>query len=127
MNRRSGASDRFAARRQQEDEAPRLKDVAPDLTACRIELAEARAGQAIAEVNHVRHLVVERAAALVLVACADPSCRDGGHDITYTLLRGFREREVEIRGESACHGSFGTASCARVLRFVARATYRDAT
>lgn len=124
MNRRSGASERYAARRQQEDEAPRLKDVAPSLLTCRIELSEARAGQAIAEVSHVRHLVVDRAPALVLVACADPSCRDGGHDISHVLLRGFRDEELEIRGESACHGTFGTASCARVLRFVARPTYR---
>jgi hypothetical protein len=126
VNRRSEAAERFAERRRREDEAPRLRDVAPDLIACRIEISERRAGSTSAEVTHTRFLMVTRAPALVLVPCVDEACRDGGHDLTTLLLRGFRERRADIRGEDICQGDVRTAHCGRVLSFTATAEYRRA-
>jgi hypothetical protein len=79
-----------------------------------------------ADVKHTRRLVVERAPALFLIPCGDPSCREGGYDISSVLLRGLRDGRTEIRGEDTCHGNVGTADCGRVLRFAAFAEYRDA-
>ena len=123
MNRRTEAAERFAERRRQEDEAPRLRDVAPDLTACKVDIEESRGGLTTADVKHTRRIIVERAPALLLVPCGDPSCRDGGHDITSAFLRGLREHRTEIRGEDTCQGHVGTADCGRVLRFTAFAEY----
>ena len=125
MRRRTQAAERFAERRRQEDDAARLRDVAPDLVACKVELAERRADVGIAEVAHTRHLVVARAPALLFIPCSDPSCRDGGHDISSTLLRGLRERRRDIRGEDSCNGNVGTAHCGRLLQFHAHATYAE--
>lgn len=127
MSRKGEAAERFAERRRREDEAPRLRDVVPDLVACRIEIAERRADATTVEVAHTRHLVVARAPALLVIPCSDPSCRDGGHDISSALLRGLRERRIDIRGEDTCHGDVGPAHCGRVLSFSALAQYRPAT
>jgi hypothetical protein len=127
VNRRGEAAERFAERRRREDEAPRLRDVVPNLITCRIDIAERRADVTSVEVSHTRHLVVERAPALLVIPCSDASCRDGGHDISSVLLRGLRERRVEIRGEDSCHGSIGPAHCGRVLTFTALAQYRPPT
>jgi hypothetical protein len=127
VNRRGEGAERFAERRRREDEAPRLLDVVPDLVGCRIELRERGANVVSAEVSHVRHLVVARAPALLIVPCSDSSCRDGGHDISSALLRGLRERQSEIHGEDPCHGSIGQAQCGRILAFTAFAEYRAPT
>lgn len=115
---------RFAERRRLEDEAPRLKDVAPKLVSCKIEIAEGRAESTTAEISHTRRVVVEHAPALFIVPCGDPSCKEGGHDITHELLRGLRDGRVEIRGEDTCYGHAGTADCGRVLRFTAYCEYK---
>lgn len=127
MNRRGEAAERFAERRRQEDAAPRLSDVVPDLVACRIEITQGRSYAVTADVAHTRHVVVERAPALLVVPCYEPACRDGGHDISSTLMRGLRERQRGIQGEDTCHGNVGMGHCGRVLRFVAAAEYRRAT
>ena len=127
MNRRGEAAERFAERRRREDEAPRLRDVVPDLVSCRIDIAERRADVTSVEVSHTRHLVVDRAPALFVIPCSDPSCRDGGHDISNVLLRGLRERKTDIRGEDSCHGDIGPIRCERILTFTASAGYRSAT
>jgi len=127
MNRRGEAAERFAERRRQEDAAARLRDVVPDLIACRIEIAEGRAHSAPADVTHTRHVVVAHAPALFVIPCSDPSCRDGGHDISSALLRGLSERRTDIRSEDTCHGTVGSVHCGRVLRFAAFATYKPAT
>lgn len=62
---------------------------------------------------------------MLVVPCSDPSCRDGGHDISSALLRGFRERRIEIRGEDACDGDIGSVHCGRVLTFTAFAAYGE--
>lgn len=127
MNRRGEAAERNAERRRREDEAPRLKDVVPELLTCRIDFAEGRADATTAEVSHTRHLVVARAPALLVIPCSDPSCRDGGHDISAPLLRGLRERRVDVRGDDTCNGDVGAVHCGRILRFTATATYGQAT
>jgi hypothetical protein len=128
VNRRtSEAAERFAARRRQEDEAPRLRDVIPRLQACRIELAERRAASTNTDVSHTRRVVVEHAPALLVVPCGDASCRDGGFDLSHDFLRGLREGRAEIHGEDCCHGHVGTADCGRVLAFTAFAEYKAAT
>lgn len=125
--RRNEAAERFADRRRQEDEAPRLRDVVPDLVSCRIEIAESRGARTTADVTHTRHLVVEHAPALVVIPCSEPSCRGGGHDITSALLQRLREAQSEIRGEDPCYGQSGAADCGRVMRYRAVATYKSST
>lgn len=121
------AAARFAERRRVEDEAPRLKALVPNLTGCRIEFAESRAGSTSADVVHARPVVVDVAPAHFFVPCADSSCRDGGHDITSELVRGLQRELTEIRGEDTCYGHVGTADCGRVLRYRAFAEYRKPT
>jgi hypothetical protein len=125
MNRRTDAMDRFAERRRQEDAAPRLRDMVPRLTACRIVLEETREDVTSASVAHTRRLVVERAPALLIIPCTDALCKDGGHDISANLLRGLRDGLLEIRGEDTCHGYVGGGSCGRLLKFTAFAEYTE--
>jgi hypothetical protein len=127
MNWKSEASARFAERRRQEDAAPRLSEVVPELLSCRIEITQRRSNVTSADVSHTRHVVVERAPALFLVPCYEPSCKDGGHDITSALLRGLRDREANVQGEDTCHGSVGAEHCRRVLHFNAVAQYKPPT
>lgn len=126
MNRRGEAAERFAERRRLENDAPRLRDVAPTLVSCKVELEHRRADSTAAAVTHTRHVVVARAPALLVIPCCDPACRDGGHDISSALLRGFRERRTLIAGEDDCRGMLGSAYCGRVLRFTAHAEYAAA-
>jgi len=117
------AAARFAERRRLEDEAQRLRDVAPKLTSLRIEVAEGREGSTTAEISHTKRVVVEVAPALFWFQCGDASCRDGGHDVTNELVRGLREGKAEIHGQDTCFGHTGNADCGRVLRFTAYAEY----
>ncbi len=126
MGQNSEANERVAERRRQEDEAPRLRDVVPELLSCRLDIVERRDSMTTADVSHVRHVIVERAPALFIIPCSDSSCRDGGYDISSSLVRGLREHRNPIEGEDTCHGSIGTASCGRVLTYVARAEYSTA-
>jgi len=126
VNRGREAAERFAERRRREDEAPRLREVVPRLVVCKIDFEEGREGSVTPEVSHTRRVVVDVAPALFLVPCGNPACRDGGHDITQSMLRGLRDGMQEIRGEDACYGSTGTANCGRVLKFKATAEYRPA-
>jgi hypothetical protein len=123
VSRGRDAAERYAERKRREDEAPRLRDVVPRLTACRLELEEGRAGFVTPEVAHTRRIVVAHAPALFVIPCGEPSCRDGGHDVSMDLLRGLREGRGEIRGEDTCYGHTGTADCGRVLRFAAFVEY----
>ena len=125
MRRNREAAERYAERRRQEDEAPRLREVVPRLSSLRVDFEETRVGATATGVTHTRRVVVERAPALFLVACGDKSCRDGGHDVTSELLRGLREERSEIRGDNKCRGQCGNVDCARLLLFTAAAEYAD--
>lgn len=125
MNRRTDASERYAARKRQEDEAPRLKEIVPNVTACKVEVVEKHRDTTVPDVSHTRHIVVAHAPALLVIPCCDPSCRDGGHDVTTQLLRGLREGRPVFEGDDVCRGSIGSVECGRTLHFTARATYED--
>jgi hypothetical protein len=118
------AARRFAERRRREDDAPRLHAEVPDLLSLVIEISE-RKGEVAAETTHLRRVVVASAPAHFEIPCTDPSCQDGGHDVTHGVMRALRERRVSFHGESVCHGSVGSAPCGRVLRYAATATYRS--
>lgn len=125
MNHRSReASQRFAERRKREDDAPRLKAVVPELEALALEVNEHRGASAIGGSKHLRRVVVEHAPALFVLSCGNPSCKDGGHDITAEVLRHLRQHETDFSIEDVCSGSIGTASCGRVIKVSAKASYR---
>jgi hypothetical protein len=122
--RRSGpAALRFAARRQREDEAPRLHDEVPRLRHLRLEVEERRGGGIVPEAKHIRHVIIDRAPALFLLPCGDASCNDGGHDVTLAMMRDLRAGQTRFEGESVCNGTVGTALCGRVVHYVAIADY----
>lgn len=125
MNRRNrDAANRFAERRKREDESPRLVAEVPNLESLRLEFEERRPGVISAEVSHIRRVVVEHAPALFEVPCSDPSCTDGGHDLTNGIMRFLRRGEEKFEGEDTCLGQIGNTSCERILRYIGTATYR---
>lgn len=119
------ASRRAAARRQREDEAPRLAITVPAITSLNLEIGE-RASPMGAEVVYIRRVVVGAAPAHFEIPCGDPTCEDGGHDLTNSILRALRAHEETFSGEDACHGSVRTAQCQRMLRYTGAAIYKPA-
>ena len=123
FHRKQGlVAQRFAERRQREDEAPRLGQQVPGLLTLRLELEE-RSG--LLQLKHVRHVIVGSAPALFVVRCSDADCHEGVYDITWELMRGLREHKTKFDGEAECSGTIGSqqAPCRRVLHFDAVATY----
>lgn len=123
LRRSREASERFAERRRQEDDAERLTSAVPTLRSLRIGVEEGREGAIASESRHVRHIVVARAPALFLFPCGDASCSGGGHDLTFSILAHLKLGETTFVVDDPCHGNVGTASCSRVLRAVATAEY----
>lgn len=121
--RRGEVAERVAERRRREEAAPRLSERVPKLESLRFEVQEQRAGAAIPESTHVRRIPVPHAAALFEFPCLDSFCKDGGHDLTQTILRQLEARNPKFEAEDACRGQTGNAVCQRVLRVVAHATY----
>jgi len=123
-NRRfSEGAQRFAERRKREDEAPRLAAEVPRLQTLALEIEEKSEGGFVPEPTHVRRVVVQHAPALFVLPCGDARCKDGGHDVTYAIMRALRAGETRFEGQDVCAGSIGTAQCVRVLHFVGIATY----
>lgn len=122
-SRWSEAAQRFAERRKREDEAPRLHERIPSLTALRLEIEEWRGVSSTGDPKHVRVIMVDTAPALFIMPCGDHACRDGGHDVTDALLRGLLSGSERFEIEDACAGSVGSASCSRVMRMVVLAKY----
>jgi hypothetical protein len=124
MHRKNSlAAQRYAERRQREDQAPRLHEQVPDLTSLRLEIAE-RSGPAQTQPNHIRRVVIDSAPALFLVRCGDPRCVDGDHDLTPAVMRALRAHQTSFDGNDDCAGSVGSSNCARALHFDAIAEYR---
>ena len=117
----SPAALRFAERRRREDESPRLCDEAPELLSLRLEVDER--GSAAAP-KYIRHIVVDTAPALFFLPCGDPTCVDGGHDVTTEVMRALRSRSQFFDGTDGCFGSMGSSSCGRVVHYSAVAVYR---
>ena len=114
------ASQRFAERRQREDDAPKLRSEVPSLTGLKLDIEE-RTG--IGVTKHIRRVLIDRAPALFLVPCGDPRCTDGGHDITWTVMHALRARQGSFEGTDECTGALGTSTCCRVLHFAGTAEY----
>jgi hypothetical protein len=124
MNGRSREAHlRFAERRRREDEARRLRDEVPSIRTLKLEVEEHRRETTIAETKHVRHIIVDRAPALFELPCNDPSCRDGGHDLTDPMTRRLREKSTEFVLDDVCVGDVRGAACGRVVRVLVTATY----
>jgi hypothetical protein len=123
MNSRKNSvqAQRFAERRRREDDAPRLQDQVPGLVSLKLDIEDRTS---VGGNTHTRHVVIDRAPALFLVACGDSRCVDGEHDLTSTVMRALRAHETSFHGEDECRGSLGPSSCLRVLRFDAVAEYR---
>ncbi len=119
------AGQRFAERRQRENEAPRLSEVVPALETLRLEVQEGttESASASSEGSHIRHIVVAHAPALFVITCHHAYCKDGGHDLTHLIMRALRSGQTHFEGEHACDGQVGSSNCQRVLRFVGTATY----
>ena len=124
--KQTAAAQRTAARREREDSAPRLAHEAPDLVSLRLEIEERSDISSVSQPKYIRRIVVASAPALFLIPCGDPSCADGGHDVTSMIMHALRSHRSAFDGEDGCHGSIGTGSCSRVLRFEAVAEYRTA-
>ena len=119
--RDNDAARRTAERRRREDEAPRLKAEVPSLSRLDLEMSERRGSVTVS--THVKRVVVASAPALFEIACSDRSCKEGGHDLTYTIMRALRSQETRFEGEDECRGRVGTAPCGCVMRFVATAVF----
>ncbi len=123
LRRHSEAAQRFAERREREDEAARLREAVPGLASLRITIREQRDGGLISEASHVRLIVVDSAPALFVLGCGDKWCKDGGHDVTLAIVRALVGRATRFEGEHACQGYIGSGNCARVMCYAAVATY----
>jgi hypothetical protein len=118
------AAQRFAERRRREDEAPRLITEIPELRSLRLDVDEhTKDGIVSSEPAHIRRVVVEHAPALFILPCGDGRCKDGGHDITRTVLQALRSHQTRFEGEDACGGSQGSGQCGRVLHYIGTASF----
>jgi hypothetical protein len=122
--RSSEAAQRAAARRQREDEAPRLLAEIPLLESLNIDVEEHLASGTVAS-THVRRVVVDRAPALFDMPCNDRSCKEGGHDLTRPILLELRRGSTRFEGSHACEGQIGSSRCQMILHYVGHATYRQ--
>ncbi|SRR6266702_895525 len=112
------AKQRSAQRRLREDKAPRLLDEVRNLTSLDIDVAHG-------ESHFLWRIVVERAPALFELACPEPTCTNGGHDLTLSIMRALRASSARFEGDGVCRGNVPLGNCGRILKYVARATYRD--
>ena len=119
------AERRSLERRQRQDGATRLQQEAPRLATLRLEIEDHREGENFSEVKYVRPIIVERAPALFEIPCQDPACKEGGHDLTATVLRALRACSTRFEGKDGCGGQIRNGSCDRVLRYVGIATYHE--
>lgn len=117
----SAAAQRSADRRQREDDAPRLKNVFPHVASLRIAVTEESSA---GKTKHIKHIIVERAPALFVLACGDDRCTEGGHDVTSEVLHILRARLRSGDGESVCPGTIGSAPCNRRVQHEVSATYK---
>jgi hypothetical protein len=116
------AAQRRIERRKSEDDAPRLANEVPSLRSARILVIEQ---VPTGSTRHVKHVVVARAPALFVIPCGDPTCQEGGHDITHALMSAFRRRQTQADGEDGCGGMSGTAQCGRSIRWELTAEYAE--
>jgi hypothetical protein len=124
FGKQSAAAQRAAERRERENSAPRLSEEVPELVSLKLEVEERSGAASASAPKYIRRVQVASAPALFLIPCGDPSCKDGGHDVTHTVMQALRQKRAQFSGTDACHGSLGTASCGRVLSFEGFAEYK---
>jgi hypothetical protein len=90
-----------------------------------LELDERHGEGTIGAARHIRHIPVQHAPARFEIPCADTSCREGGHDLTWSILRSLKASKPSFDGEDPCNGQLGSGSCRRVLHFLVHAKYSD--
>jgi hypothetical protein len=106
---------------EREDAAERLAKVVPALQALRLELRETNDSGAIAGTTCTRHISVATAGALFEVFCT--GCRNGGFDLTRSVLAALESKQTQFEGECGCSGTVGDHDCDRILYFSAQASY----
>jgi hypothetical protein len=121
-NRKPTKADR-SERWKREDAAPRLATEVPSVKTLALVLKDSRGLQGVSGTERTQHVIVDRAAALFEVACADPKCEDGGHDLTHEVISALKRRQEQFEGTSECRGSVGGAPCRCTLNYRATATY----
>jgi hypothetical protein len=114
------AQQRSSDRRARENDAPRLATMVPDLTELEIAIVEQ---SGVASSSYRKRMVVATAPALFIITCGEPRCDDGGHDITYDVLRALRERRTDQHGEHECRGQIAAGNCRRRIEYDVRAVY----
>jgi hypothetical protein len=119
QERPQGRTERW----QREDESTRLSTEISQLSALKIVIEEWRGELHISGARYTKHVIVSSAPARFEVPCGEVRCQEGGHDITYELMRGLRDRQATIEGRSECRGTVGDLLCDRVVRYTAFATY----
>ncbi len=122
--RNNEAAQRTLARRQREDDAPRLSAEVPRLESLRLEIDERRGSGAVTGSTHIRRVVVENAPALFIFPCSDRDCKEGGHDLTDEIVRSLGRSETTFEGTHVCDGQLGSARCGSILKYVGTATYK---
>jgi hypothetical protein len=110
---------------KREDAAPRLSAEVPGLQSLSLTLKDVREDHGILGKERIQHIIVERAAALFEIRCAEVKCQDGGYDITSEVMNALRRRRETFDGTSECRGTVGSGSCRCTLVYVARATFAD--
>ena len=119
-NKRTNAALAATARRQREDNAPRLAAEIPELTALGIRVDER---SIISAPTYVRRFVVGQAPAVFLIPCSDPNCSDGGHDISSEVMVALRGKRYRFNGSHTCTGWVGSKPCERTIWFEGEAEY----
>ncbi len=117
------ASLRAAERRRREDESARLKTEVPRLSELSLEMEERMSDTASVAARHKRHIVVPSAPALFEIQCTDSNCKEGGHDLTWPIMKALKASVESMDGEDACAGQLGSANCRRVLHYTLHAKY----
>lgn len=124
--RNAEAALRFQERRDRERTAQRLTARVPKLETLRLDVEDLHGVIAVGP-KYARIISVATSPAVFVLACADPSCRDGGHDVTNHVLRCLLEGKTRFAIEEQCQGNTGTANCERTMHVDVTATYRDAS
>ncbi len=122
-SRRKEMEERRDQRVQREDAAGKLSKRAPDLATLSLVIRETRPEGCVSNTQYTRRVVVEHAPALFEIPCSYPQCEDGGYDVTREILAALNAHQEKFEGTVSCRGRCATLDCARVLYYVATATY----
>ena len=96
MNRRTSqeARDRITARREREDQAPRLSTEFRRIKTLQLEIENGNS-------KYTWRIIVDRAPALFEIPCPEDGCVDGGHDLTREIGRALRASVTHPEGKPA--------------------------